>query len=140
MSVYKEGYHAVELIQKQSKQIWPDACDFGAPTKEGDEVWNWAKQLTEWYGIKKTRTFHSFSHGTKQVSMIVSLMNEWKYSDDMDNGKRVNEDDYTEYFRVTYYKTKNEQFDGFFEVEKVTNPKLISKYKADMEEQMNLTA
>ena len=34
MSVYKEGYKAIEMIERSSKQIYSDACDFGAPTKK----------------------------------------------------------------------------------------------------------
>ena len=45
MAVYREGYKAIELIAKHSVQIFRDACDKGAPTKKGDNLWNAAKQL-----------------------------------------------------------------------------------------------
>ncbi len=76
MSVYKEGFYAVELIKKNSRQIWNDACDFGAPMKNGDELWNWTKQLIDWYGVEGTRKQENYSTGTT-VKQRVSLMNEW---------------------------------------------------------------
>lgn len=45
MAVYREGYKAIEMIEKSSKRIYNDACDYGAPTKSGDVIWNYAKQL-----------------------------------------------------------------------------------------------
>ena len=75
MSVYKEGYMCVETITNASIQIYPDACDFGAPTKQGDEIWNAAKQLVEMYGDEGTRTGEVYPTGKTirhQVALIRS--------------------------------------------------------------------
>ena len=145
MSVYKEGYHAVELIQKQSKQIYSDACDYGAPTKQDDEIWKWVKQASEWHGIKSTYKRVGYSTASKEASIVISLMNEWKYSDDAEYGKRLNEDDYTEYFKITYIKTNMKRSlhpgnDGFFTVEKITDSTLRKEYKKAVNAQLGITA
>jgi len=124
MSVFKEGYHALELIQKQSKQIWPDACDFGAPVKEHSELWNWVKQLCDWHGIKSTREITGEGKH-KTVSIHVSLMDEWKppYP--------------TEFYKVTYNKCPGiPDADGFFEFYKVTDLKQINELTKAEEAQM----
>ena len=127
MSVYKEGYYAVELIRKNSTQIWPDACDMGAKTKQGDVLWNWAKQLCDWYGIKSTKKVEVFNEMNKVTSIYVSLMDEWK------TGK-------TEFFKVTYTKASfSNLYSGFFEVEKVlAGTKQYSDLKATEKEQLAL--
>ena len=108
MSVYKEGYHAIQLIQSQSKQIYSDACDHGAPTREGDSLWMWVKQLIDWYGVKGTRQQTNYSTGTT-VTQEVELMEESIW-----NNRR------TERFRVTYVTTRgNKQHDGYFQVDRV---------------------
>jgi len=129
MSVYKEGYHTVELIQKQSKQIWPDACDFGAPTKKDDDLWKWVKQASEWYGIKTCRK----SDYTGHVSTIISLIDEWAVSDG-----RKTEEQATEYYHINYYKGKNIPggYDGFFEVTLITDSQIKKQLAAAEEAQM----
>ena len=104
MSVYKEGYHAIELIKKKSVQIYADACDFGAPIKIGDELWNWVKQLADWYKVEGTREAGSWG-----VSITVELMDEWNTGAE-------------ERFRVTYCRTKIGEckgFDGFVNVVRI---------------------
>jgi len=76
MSVYKEGFYAVEEITKASRQIWNDSDDFGAPTKKGDGIWALTKQLVEWYGVPNTRKEERYSTGAA-VSHVVELMDEW---------------------------------------------------------------
>jgi len=73
MSVYKEAVHAIATIENQSKRIYPDACDFGAPVKKGDDTWNWAKQLVDWFGVEGTRKEHRYATGAT-VSQKVSYM------------------------------------------------------------------
>ena len=106
MSVYREGFHAIELIQDKSKRIYPDAADFGAPTKKGDEIWNWTKQLIEWYGKKETRKVIKYLTGTT-VSCIVSLIDEW-----------VTKKEFK--YEVTFVSIhKNKDMDGYIYVEKI---------------------
>lgn len=81
MSVYREGYKAIEEIKKRSVQIYSDACDYGAPTKNGDSIWNYAKQLVEWYGIKGTRKENRYQTGAS-VENEVKLIDEWAVSDE----------------------------------------------------------
>ena len=100
MSVYKEGYHAVQLIQQHSRRIYPDAADFGAPTKQGDDLWMWVKQAIDWYGVKGSRQQTDYSTGTT-VSHNIKLIDEW-------NTKRE------EYYKITYTT-----HDGYFTVDKL---------------------
>lgn len=90
MSVYKEGYYAVKELQKSSARIYPDACDYGVPVKIGDNNWNLAKQLGEWYGDKSSRVVHKYSTGWN-VDMVVTLMDEWAVSDGYKTVKEATE-------------------------------------------------
>lgn len=122
MSVYKEGYYALNQLQNNQRQIWPDACDFGTPVEKNSSMWNLAKQLVEWYGIYKEQVSKTHTYA------IVSLMDEWKASDDESPNRHLK--DYTEYYKVTYISCKiNKVYDGYFEVEKVTDKNLIKQYK-----------
>lgn len=106
MSVYKEGYYALQLIQNNSRQIYPDAADYGAPTKQGDDLWNVVKQVIEWYGVKGSRQQTNYSTGIT-VSHNIKLMDEW-------NTGREEE------YRITYITTRwNKLHDGYFQVDKV---------------------
>lgn len=105
MSVYKEGYYAVELINKASKQIYSDACDYGAPVKKGDSLWNWTKQLVEWYGVQGTRQVSEYGTGAT-VEHVVELMDEW-------NTGRIDR------FKVSYITTRGDRrHDGYVTVSK----------------------
>lgn len=86
MSVYKEGYYAVSQILNNSKQIWNDSADFGAPYKKGDQIWNLVVQLATDYGINSTIVKHP-----TYSEITVALMDEW-------NTKRV------QFFRITAHK------------------------------------
>lgn len=100
MSVYKEGFHAVELIKKNSRQIWNDAADFGAPVKKGDALWNWTKQLIDWYGVENSRQQESYGTGTT-VKHKVSLLNEWSDMSEV-------------MYEVTYVSVRNDKnMDGY---------------------------
>ena len=81
MSVYKEGYKALEIITGQARQVWNDSCDYGTPTTEGDSIWNTAKQLVDTYGKKETREVFKYSTGIT-VNVIVELIDEWAVSDE----------------------------------------------------------
>jgi hypothetical protein len=116
MAVYREGYLAVEVIKNSSTRIWNDACDFGAPCKEGDKIWNAAKQLVEWYQIDGTRKQWGIG-ANKGVSVDVELMDEWAVSDGRKSVKNA-----TERYRVTFNKAKTGRcngFDGFVSVDKI---------------------
>ena len=71
MSVYKEGYYIVDQIMKAQVQIFPDACDFGAPTKRGDKLWNYAKQLANDYGtdVTKVNRYGTGRSAMKRISL-----------------------------------------------------------------------
>lgn len=81
MAIYREGYKAVEEIEKKSVRIYRDASDFGAPTRKGDNIWNYAKQLVDWYGIEGTRSENRYSTG-RSVRCDVKLVDEWAVSDE----------------------------------------------------------
>ena len=105
MSVYKEGYHIVESIMNQSRQIFPDAADFGVPVTENDSNWNDIKQLVEWYGVKETRRIDKWNGGSS-VECIVELMDEWAVSD-----RHKTEDEALERFKV-YYTSHSGKIEG----------------------------
>lgn len=118
MSVYKEGYYIIDQIQKRSKQIWNDACDYGALTQVGDELWNMVKQLIEWYGLPETRTKVDYGSNHQHLKVIVELMDEW------DTGR-------IEPFKITYTtikcKVNGTYWDGYFEVEKKPTMWILTK-------------
>lgn len=119
MAVYREGYHAVEEIEKNYTRIWDDACDEGALVKKDDDLWNWTKQLVEWYGVKGTRKVNDYANSI-QVEHEVKLMDEWAYSDG-----RKSESEAIERFKVSYYMEKrgirkgSKKYDGFVRVERI---------------------
>lgn len=101
MSVYKEAVLAVKVIKQNSKRIYPDACDFGAPVRKGDDIWNWAKQLVDWYGVKGTRKESRYSTGVS-VSQKVMFM-----PDEHNSDKYVT-------VEVVYVSTeKNKEMEGY---------------------------
>lgn len=96
MAVYRKGFHALNLIQKESTRIFSDACDFGTPTKKGDKIWNSAKQLVDWYGDKETKKVNKYSTGVT-VECEVTLIDEWAVSDE-----RKNLNEATERYKVVF--------------------------------------
>jgi hypothetical protein len=116
MAVYREGYIALELIQNNSFQIFPDACDFGAPTRKGDSIWNAAKQLVDWYGEEGTRTENRYSTG-RSVEAHVELMDEWAVSDG-----RKSEREATDRFIVSFVSCQEGRCkgkDGYIYIAKI---------------------
>lgn len=110
MSVYKEGYHIVESLLKQSKQIYPDACDFGVLVKKDDKNWNQLVQLIEWYGKEGTRKVNSCG-----VTQQVMLMDEWAVSDERKTVKEA-----TEIFQVDYNRiSRMKDVDGLITITKL---------------------
>lgn len=76
MSVYKEGFYIAEELTKASRQIYPDAADYGVPVKPGSRLWNMAKQLADFYGKKETRTVERYLTG-HSAEIEISLLDEW---------------------------------------------------------------
>ena len=114
MSVFKEGYSIVNQITKSSKQIFPDACDFGTLIKKGDSIWNDLKQLIDWYGVEGTRVENRYSTGSS-VSHKIKLMDEWAVSDGYKTVEQA-----TEYYIVEYVTIKNKPgYDGYVNIYKV---------------------
>lgn len=100
MSVFKECYYVIDQIKKQSCQIYSDACDFGAPVRIEDKLWNMVAQIVDENGIISTR-----SSGDWGVSIKIKTMDE------------VSGD--TEYYLISYCKTnkgKCKGYDGYFVV------------------------
>jgi len=116
MAIYREGYHAVDKIIKNSKNIFSDACDNGAPTRKGDEIWNLAKQLVEWYGDKESRKESRYSTGSS-VTNVITLIDEWAVSDERKTLKQA-----TEKFIVSYVTCKTgacRGYHGYISIEKI---------------------
>lgn len=116
MSVYKEGYHAIHLIESDSTRIFEDACDYGAPCRKGDSIWNATKQLVEWYGNKETKKVNIYSTG-KSTECVVTLMDEWSVSDERKTVKEA-----TENYLVSFTTCNTGNcrgLDGFVSVTKI---------------------
>lgn len=113
MGIYKEANHAIELIQKRSIQIYPDACDFGALCNVGDELWNWGKQLVDWY-IKKGTQPEQHRYETGQSSSAI-----------VEVGSDDSERPFTKRYKVEYVGVKKrilyngKKYDGYFHVYEV---------------------
>jgi len=108
MSVFKEGYHVVNMIHKCSCQIFPDAADYGVLTTKGDNLWNWVKQAINWYGVKGSRRQSNYRTGVT-VSHDIKLIRE--------HGSGVDD-----YFRITYTSTNLKPYNGYFQVEQIDLP------------------
>lgn len=110
MSVYKEGYYALSKIEKFTKRIHSDGCDYGAPVKKGDPLWNLVKQLVDWYRVKEKSTRHidEYVLGGTTVSEEVELMIEGDYRQGT-----------IERFRVTYVTFQTRDMDGYVYVDKI---------------------
>lgn len=116
MAVYREGYHAVEQIQKTSVSIFDDACDYGAPCRKDDAIWNYTKQLFDWYKVNNTRNESRYISGAS-VETVVELMDEWAVSDGRKTQKQA-----TERYRVTFVTCttgKCKGYSGYVTVEKL---------------------
>ena len=116
MAVYREGYLIVEEIEKASVRIFQDSCDFGAPTKKGDKIWNLATQLVSMHPIKGTRNENRYKTG-RSVSHDIELIDEWAYSDDSKTLKEA-----TDIYRIEFTSCdygKCEGYDGFINIFKL---------------------
>lgn len=117
MSVYKEGFHALNMIQTNSKRIYPDAADFGALVQKEDKLWKTAKQLIDEYAEKGTRKEERYATGCT-VEAIVKLVDEGAVSDER---KTVSEA--TERYRVVFVGVQGRKiqskYDGYIYAEKI---------------------
>ena len=67
MSVYKEIGYAVSAIEKQSIQIFSDACDFGVPVKSFDDpIIKLLKGVIEQYSLNSETI--TYATGSTQVT------------------------------------------------------------------------
>jgi len=104
MSVYKEGFHAVSEINNHSRQVYPDACDYGVPTKPGHWAWNMIKGAVQAYGVEGTRKVDRYLTGVT-VENVIELMDEWLERGAPGYGKVLR-------FKFTYTSAKGLQ-DGY---------------------------
>ena len=118
MAIYREGFKAIEAIEKSSKRIYDDAADYGALTNKGDEIWNTAKQLVDWYKVEGKREENRYSTG-RSCSAIVELIDEWAVSDERKTIKEA-----TERYEACFVgveggiKTSEGRYDGYIYVNK----------------------
>lgn len=77
MAVFREAFNAMELIQKNSSQVFSDAADYGAPYVKGDKIWDACQQLASYHdpGTEKSEKWK----GGKTLEIIV--IDEWAVSD-----------------------------------------------------------
>jgi hypothetical protein len=116
MAVYKEGYMAVEAIEKKSVQIFDDAADFGAPTKKGDNLWKLAMQMASSYGKESTRDENKYSTGSS-VSIKIELLDEGAVMDERKTMAQALDRYQLDY--VTCTKGQCKGYDGFLTITKL---------------------
>lgn len=110
MSVYREFFTCIEILENNSGKIHKDAADYGAPCKKGDEIWNAGAQLAEWYGEESTKVY-----STNSVTITIEGIDEWAVSDGRKTVKEA-----TEKYQLSYVITKKlPGFDGFFTLDKI---------------------
>lgn len=106
MSVYKEGYFTVQYIQQRSRQIYPDAADYGMPVRSGSPDWNAIKGIVDMYGNPERKRVHRYATGVT-AEAVIELMDEWV------TGRREN-------FKITYTSARGlKGYDGYVTVEEV---------------------
>ena len=116
MSIYKEGFYALNEIQSQQIQIYDDACDYGVPVRKNDRNWNLAKQLFESYGDKLTRKQHDYSTGSNVYS-FVTLIDEWSVSDQIKTIKEATQTYGLYYTTCRHGKCKG--YDGYISIREI---------------------
>ncbi len=114
MAVYREGFELLKNLQKASRQIFKDACDYGVLVTKDDINWNYAKQLADWYGDKATRKVVKYETGLT-LDIIVTLIDEWAVSDEIKTVKQA-----TENYKLSFVKTTSvKNHYGFITVERI---------------------
>ena len=96
MAVYREGYDFVKTIETNTKRIFNDAYDEGAPVTKDDELWKQAKYAIKAYGITESR-----SEDECGIYITIELMDEWAFSDG-----RKSEEEAIDRFRIFYSSLK----------------------------------
>jgi hypothetical protein len=115
MSVYKEGWHAVQTIGGNQTRIWPDAADYGVPFKKGDRFWIAAKTAAHFYGDEATRKVKTYLTG-KTASIELELMDEFGQTPAKTTKFRL-----TVVLTENGIKTRQGKFDGYMEIEELTS-------------------
>ena len=116
MSVYKEFFAGVQTIQNNSNRICNDACDYGAITKKGDEVWNTMKMLADMYGVKNTRKIDKYTTGSTVEIELIGI-DEWAVSDERKTLKEATIK--LKMIFVAYTTSKFKGFDGYVYLEQI---------------------
>ena len=80
-STYKEGYKAVEELEKASTRIFQDSADYGVPSKKDDQYWKKVQGLIKYYGIDGTKKIDTYGVG-KTLQYDIELVDEWAVSDE----------------------------------------------------------
>lgn len=114
MSVYREAFSALSLIAGNSVRIFSDACDFGAPTRKGDEVWVAAGVLAE-YSKEKTNV-SKYATG-QSASKVVTVVDEWAVLDERKTIEKATEAYLLVYTECNYGKCAG--MDGYISVTKI---------------------
>ena len=120
MSVYKEGFKAIELIERSSVQIFEDASDFGAPVRKGDMLWNMMAGAVESYLVPGTRKVSRYATG-RTVTAAIKIVDEWAVSDEIKTIEQA-----TEYWMITFTSCESGKckgYDGYISVAKIDNGK-----------------
>ena len=124
MSVFKEAYKVLSEINYSATQIYPDACDYGTPCKANDITYNKLQKLVKDYGIPTSKRIELNIPGQFVTSIYISLIDE--------HGSKE-----TEYFKVTYIKTKIPgNFDAFITIEKENAEHTLESLKIQDEAHM----
>lgn len=113
MSVYKEGFAAINILKNEMVKLTEYSYGVGAPVDINDKIWNVAKQLVESYGIEGTRKETQLFGKTYKVSQLVRLVDEWAVAD-----KRKTLEQATEKYKVTYNTGYCAGKQGYFTIER----------------------
>jgi len=120
MSVYKEGFEALQQIISNSKQIWGDSADFGVLAKKNDKFWNFAKLLGTYYSditSRKVNVYQTQSGYMKSQSIIIMLMDEWAISD-----KRLTVEQATQYYNLNVCQISKSPYDVIISIDAINKP------------------
>tara|TARA_R110001599_G_scaffold162598_3_gene351854 strand:+ start:2511 stop:2861 length:351 start_codon:yes stop_codon:yes gene_type:complete len=114
MSVYKEGYSAVQKLTEAQTQVYPTSCDYGAPVNKGDRLWNIASLLVKDYGLDGSRKITTYATG-QSVEVKIELINEWAVSD-----RRKTLEEAIDHFTLSFVTTQLlDWHDGYITIEKI---------------------
>lgn len=112
MSVFKEGYKAIETIQRNTQQVFNDACDAGAPVYIDGVIWKVIQTLVNYLDDDERAGIVRTNEG---CTCKVTLIDEWAVSDQRKTYEQAQDTFVIEYQKLDTYQNKpylTESFKG----------------------------